>query len=109
MKINDRAIDRSLGVWSNNVNASVATGMASTNTAVFLTWQDARAGSNEGESGDVYFATLKRDGSVIASDDDDSVPGWLEIGAGVALGLGMGMILVWVIARQTRRTTGASA
>lgn len=100
-KINDRAIDRSLGVWSNNVNASVATGMASTDSEVYLTWQDARAGANEGESEDVYFATLKRDGSVLSADDDKSVPGWLGIGAGLALGLGIGMVLVWVIARRT--------
>ena len=108
-KINDRAIDRSLGVWSNNVNASVATGMASTDTAVYLTWQDARAGSNESESEDVYFASVKRDGSVATEAEDESVPGWLEIGAGVALGLGIGMVLVWAIARRTRRATGVAA
>jgi len=108
-KINDRAIDRSLGVWSNNVNASVATGMASTDTAVYLTWQDARAGSNESESEDVYFASVKRDGRVVPEADDESVPGWLEIGAGVALGLGIGMVLVWAIARRSRRTTAVAA
>ncbi|HEV2760146.1 MAG TPA: sialidase family protein [Acidimicrobiales bacterium] len=101
-KINDRAIDRSLGVWSNNVNASVATGMASTDSGVYLAWQDARAGANQGESEDVYFATLKRDGSVLPADEDESVPAWLGIGAGIALGLGIGMVLVWVIARRNR-------
>lgn len=108
-KINDRAIDRSLGVWSNNVNASVATGMASTNSEVYLTWQDARAGAHEGESEDVYFATLKRDGSVLSTDNDESLPEWLGIGAGLALGLGIGMVLVWAIARRARPvTTGVS-
>ncbi|MDQ3641778.1 MAG: glycoside hydrolase [Actinomycetota bacterium] len=104
-KINDRAIDRSLGVWSNNVNASVATGMASTDSEVYFTWQDARAGANEGESEDVYFATLKRDGSVLPANDEESVPGWLGIGAGLALGLGIGMVLVGVIARRNRPVT----
>lgn len=106
-KINDRAIDRSLGVWSNNLNASVATGMASTDTAVYLAWQDTRAGSNENESEDVYFASVKLDGSA-GLEADESVPGWLEIGVGVALGLGIAMVLVWVIPRRTRRTTGAA-
>ena len=102
LKINDRAIDRSLGVWSNNVNASVATGMASTNSTVYFAWQDTRAGSNEGESEDVYFATLQHDGSVALIADDEAVPGWLPIGAGVVLGLGIGMVLVWVIVRRSR-------
>ncbi len=106
-KINDRAIDRSVGVWSNNVNAAVATGMASTNDTVYFAWQDSRAGSNEAESEDVYFATLQREGSVVAR-DDDGVPGWMEIGAGVALGLGVGMILVWGLARRSRSRVAAS-
>ena len=109
-KINDRAIDRSLGVWSNNVNASVATGMVSTDSEVYLTWQDSRAGGNVGESEDVYFATLRRDGSAVpVADDDGSVPGWLAIGAGVAVGLGIGMFLVWAITRRTRRPQAAAA
>ena len=76
--------------------------MASTDSEVYLAWQDARAGAHEGESEDVYFATLKRDGSVLSAADDESVPGWLGVGAGLALGLGIGMVVVWAIARRNR-------
>ena len=103
LKINDRAIDRSLGVWSNNVGASVATGMASTNDTVYLTWQDSRAGSNETESEDVYFAALQRDGSVAGQAGDDGVPTWLGFAAGVAVGLGVAMAVVGAIARRSRQ------
>ena len=57
----------------------------------------------------MYFASVKREGSVVPEADDESVPGWLEIGTGVALGLGIGMVLVWAIARRARRTTGIAA
>ena len=104
-KINDRAIDRSLGVWSNSVNASVATGMASTNSEVGFAWQDPRAGSNAAQSEDVYFATIQRAGSALPAHSDKSVPAWVEIGAGVAVGLGVGMALVWALARRNRPRT----
>jgi len=104
-KINDRAIDRSLGVWSNSVNASVATGMASTNSEVDFAWQDPRAGSNEAQSEDVYFATIRRAGTALPARSDTSVPAWVEIGAGVAVGLGVGMALMWAIARRNRPRT----
>lgn len=84
------------------MNAAVATGMASTDDTVYFAWQDSRAGSNETESEDVYFARLQRGGSVVTR-DDAGVPGWMEIGAGVALGLGVGMILVWGLARRSRQ------
>lgn len=106
-KVNDRAIDRSLGVWSNNVNASVATGMASTDSVVYFAWQEPRAGSNETESEDVYFATLRREGSLVAEDDDESLPGWVEIASGIALGLGIGMAMAWASGR--RRPDAGSA
>ena len=50
--------------------------------------QDARAGANEGESEDVYFATLRRDRSAPVSHQGESVPAWAELAAGVALGRG---------------------
>ncbi len=90
------------------MNASVATGIASTDSAVYFAWQDARAGANEGESEDVYFATLVHDRSALVVDDKDSVPGWAEIVSGVALGLGVGMVVVWAIARRARQTTPAA-
>ncbi len=98
IKINDRAIDRSLGVWSNNVNASVATGIASTDDNVYFSWQDPRAGSNETQAEDAYFASLQLNGPT--SSQDSSVPSWALIAAGSALGLGVGMVLLVIVNRR---------
>ena len=73
--------------------------MVSTDSEVYLTWQDTRAGSNQGESEDVYFATLQRNGSDVSVAGDSSVPGWLKAIAAAAVGLGFGMVLVWAITR----------
>ncbi len=102
-RVNDRAIDRSLGVWSNNVNASVATGIAATDEAIYFTWQDPRAGANETQSEDVYFASVHLDGSSLPA-QSRGVPRWAQLSAGGALGLGLGMVLAWFAARRSRRS-----
>ena len=107
-RINDRALDRALGVWSNNVNASVAVGVASTNETVYFGWQEARAGANEAQSEDVYFASLHMDGSSVPVRTESS-PRWPQLAAGTALGLGLGMVLVWMVARRNRHSTATEA
>jgi uridine phosphorylase len=88
-----------LGVWSNNVNASVATGIASTDDNVYFSWQDPRAGSNETQAEDAYFASLQLNGPT-SSSQDTSVPSWALIAAGSALGLGVGMVLLVIVNRR---------
>ena len=107
-RINDRAIDRALGVWSNNVSASVAVGIASTNDAVYFGWQDPRAGANETQSEDVYFASLNLDGSTLPA-RSESTPRWAQLAAGTALGLGLGMVLLWMLIRRDGRRAAAEA
>lgn len=107
-KINDRAIDRSLGVWSNNVNASVAVGVASTDDSVYFAWQEPRAGANEMQSEDVYSASLHHRGSALPF-ESQPVPRWAQLASGTALGLGLGTILVWAMTRRVGRRRGAVA
>ena len=107
-RVNDRALDRALGVWSNNVNASVAVGIASTNDAVYFGWQEARAGGNETQSEDVYFASLNLDGSSLP-ERTESPARWPQLAAGTALGLGLGMVLLWTITRRLARSTPEEA
>ena len=95
-------------MWSNNVNASVAVGVASTNETVYFGWQDARAGANETQSEDVYFASLHLDGSSVPVRTESS-PRWPQVAAGTAFGLGMGMVLAWTVTRRSRRSTGTEA
>ncbi|MDP9402582.1 MAG: glycoside hydrolase [Actinomycetota bacterium] len=107
-KINDRAIDRSLGVWSNNVNASVAVGVASTDDSVYFAWQEPRAGANEMQSEDVYSASLHHRGSALPF-ESQPVPRWAQLASGTALGLGLGTVLVWAMTRRVGRRRGAVA
>ncbi len=107
-RVNDRAIDRALGVWSNNVNASVAVGIASTNETVHFVWQEPRAGANETQSEDVYFASLHLDGSSVPVPAEPSAR-WAQLAAGTAFGLGSGMVLVYILARRNRRSIATEA
>lgn len=99
IKINDRAIDRARGVWSNSVNASSAMGITSTEDSVYFAWQDPRAGDNITQSEDAYFATLQRNGPTLPG-DSSRVPAWALIAAGTALGLGVGMVLLLLYNRR---------
>lgn len=107
VKINDRAIDRARGVWSNNVNASVATGISSTNNSVYFAWQDPRGGDNLTQSEDTYFATLQHKRTA-ATADTEPVASWALILAGTALGLGVAMALMFLLTRR-RLMTGLGA
>jgi hypothetical protein len=108
LRINDRSIDRSLGVWSNNVNAAVAVGIASADDAVYFAWQDTRAGSNEAQSEDVYSASLHLDGlATVAS--QPALVRWGQLAAGVAVGLGLAMLLVVAVTARSRGRTPAHA
>lgn len=41
--MNDRGIDRSKGVWSNNIDSKFNVGVTATGDNVFFAWQDTRA------------------------------------------------------------------
>lgn len=102
IRITDRSIDRSIGVWSNNIDSHFNVGIASTNDAVYFAWQDSRNGSREIDAEDIYSASLKWDGATLIAESGES-PAWGMIACGVALGLGVAMVLAWVVPRRNPR------
>lgn len=73
-------------------------GVASANDGVYMAWQDSRNSVTDSE--DIYFASLLLDAPGVSVDDDASVPGWVLAGAGVAGGMGLAMLLVFLISRR---------
>ncbi len=107
VRVNDRSFDRSIGVWSNNVDSHFNVGVASTKDSVYFAWQDSRNGNRETNAEDIYVASLKRHGSAVVSASSDS-PSWGLLVSGVALGLGLAMVTAWLVARRQRNLTRSS-
>ncbi|MDQ3979951.1 MAG: hypothetical protein M3314_10395 [Actinomycetota bacterium] len=102
IRITDRSIDRSIGVYGGAIMSSINVGVTSTNDAVYFAWQDTRNGRPNTHSEDVYTASLQLSPSSAAvegsSSGDDSQ--WLFLLAGVAMGAGLAMAVVWGIIRS---------
>jgi hypothetical protein len=105
VKVTDRIIDRSYGVWSNNNHVHGPLGIVSTDDAAYITWQDSRNGHDLGSADDTYFASvLFRDPAraTAASGDDDGVPSGVLLATGVALGMGVAMLAAVGVSRRSR-------
>jgi hypothetical protein len=102
VRISDRTADRRYGVWSNNVHSHFNVGIASANDGVYFAWQDTRNGNSITNSEDVYFASLLLDAPGVSVEDESGVPGWVLTGAGVAIGMGLAMLLVFLVGRRSR-------
>lgn len=103
-RISDRSIDRSVGVWSNNIDSKHNVGVASTEDAVYVAWQDSRNGTAETGAEDVYSAVLRlggRRGEATAS----GLPPWAPLAAGVSLGMGVAAVAVATRGRRPPRPT----
>ena len=109
VRITDRSIDRSIGVWSNNISSHHNVGVASTRDGVFFAWQDTRNGNPTTQAEDVYFATVDLTGGVARS-AGASMP-WGQLGLGLALGLGVAMVLAAALSGRLlgARPAGAGA
>lgn len=104
LRITDRSIDRSIGVWSNNIDSHFNVGIAATNDSVYLAWQDSRNGSRETDAEDVYFASVKR-GRSASTAKAAGPPAWGPLASGVVLGLGLAMVTAWLVVRRARPQT----
>lgn len=103
VRISDRSIDRTIGVWGNNIGSRTNVGIASTDDSVYFAWQDSRNGTRDNNSEDIYAASLKLKGIATASGSDDSL-NWGRLAAGAALGLGLAMVLAWALTRRSAAT-----
>ncbi|MDQ4131703.1 MAG: glycoside hydrolase [Actinomycetota bacterium] len=95
VRITDRGADRSLGGWKFDSKFNV--GISSSNDAVYFAWQDPRNAIRDTDAEDVYAASLVLDGRTAdgSGSGDDGVPSWLLLGAGLTIGMGLTMALVW--------------
>jgi hypothetical protein len=104
IRVTDRSIDRSIGVWSNAGPGSHHNlGVASTNGEVYVTWQDSRNGNSLTGAEDVYFSAVNLDGTVQAKSADKGVARGLVFAAGLVLGLGVATALAARFARRTAK------
>lgn len=107
LKVNDRIIDRSIGVWSNNVHSQTSVAVTSSDTTTYVAWQDSRNGNSITNVEDIYFAAVRHALPVerAAGDagDEEDVPGWLVVGAAAAVGMGVAVVLALFVNR--RRTS----
>ena len=108
IRVSDRMADRRIGVWSNNVHSHFSVGIASANDAVYIAWQDTRNGNSITNSEDIYFASVLLDAPGVSVEDDSGVPGWVLAGAGVAVGMGLAMLLVFLTSRRSRPEAAAA-
>ncbi|MGI8984813.1 MAG: sialidase family protein [Acidimicrobiales bacterium] len=100
-RISDRLIDRNIGVWSNNVHSHYNVGIASTNDSVYFAWQDSRAGNAVTNAEDVYFASLKLDpDDILVGASSGTTNAWPLAIAGVMLGMGIAMVLAFLVTRR---------
>lgn len=103
LRISDRSIDRTIGVWGNNIGSRTNVGVASTNDSVYFAWQDSRNGNLDNNSEDIYAASLKLGGATVTATGHDSL-NWDRLLAGAALGLGLATVLAWALTRRSSPT-----
>ncbi len=104
IRVNDRGIDRSKGVWSNNVDSKFNVGVAATDETVHFVWQDTRNALGETGSEDIYTSTVPL-APATSGDSGTGIPGWTLVLTGL-FGLGLGVALAWFL---VRRRGGAGA
>ena len=105
IRVNDRGIDRSKGVWSNNIDSKFNVGVAATDDDVFFAWQDTRNAIGETGSEDIYTSSLPLE-PVKVTTGGSGIPGWTLALTGV-FGLGVGVAVTGLLMR--RRDTPAPA
>lgn len=105
VRVNDRTIDRSIGTWTNNVNAQTAVGVASAPESAYFVWQDTRHGDEETQAEDAYTAVAQLSGDGGSSAAAATLPWWAAGLAGAALGLGLAMMVASLLTRRLNAAT----
>jgi len=103
IRISDRSIDRTIGVWANNIESNNYVGIDSTDEGVYFAWQDTRNADRRFQPEDVYTAKLVPDRSSAVTGDDGSNVIWALLGGGA--GLLLGGLLLLAAAGWIRRGT----
>jgi hypothetical protein len=92
LRVNDRGIDRSKGVWSNNIDSKFNVGVTATDSDVFFAWQDTRNAIGESGSEDIYMSSVPLHRVEAVEVKSSGIPGWTLALTGLfGLGLGVGV------------------
>jgi len=102
IRITDRSIDRSIGVYAGAIGTNINVGITSTDDEVFFAWQDSRNGRPNTHSEDIYSATIQLRGTASAATSDDGIAGWVFLVCGIAIGGGVAGALAWTAASRSR-------
>ncbi len=102
IRITDRSIDRSIGVYSNEIDSKTNVGIASTDDKVYFAWQDSRNANRDLQPEDIYTAVLAVDGAKLAVSSSASFPRWWALAAFLLLGLGLGTVMASLLSRRSR-------
>lgn len=108
VRITDRSIDRSIGVYSNGIDSKTNVGIASTDDEVQLAWQDSRNADRGLQPEDVYAAALMLDGAA-GEPNSPATASWAVLGAVLLLGLGLGVAAAWLLSKRSRGHDGVPA
>lgn len=106
IRITDRSIDRSIGVYSNRIDSKTNVGIASSNEEVYFAWQDSRNANRERQPEDIYTAAYALESDKLAVASSSPVPRWWFLGAVLLLGLGLGTAMSWLLSRRARSRDG---
>lgn len=102
VRVTDRSSDRSIGVFTNNVDQRINVGVASSNDTMFASWQDSRNGNEVTQAEDAYEASVHFDNSYVPPlHKSRGVPGWLIFAAGGVLGIGLTAAVTSIFLRRT--------
>lgn len=103
-RITDRSIDRSIGIWGNNIGSHHNVGVASLDNGAYVAWQDTRNADPVAQPEDIYMAKLPMAGDAVAGASLLTGPAvlWSLLGTGAGLALA-GLLLVvglWALRRK---------
>jgi hypothetical protein len=98
LRVTDRIMDRTIGVWSNNVHSHTNIAIASGQDAAYIAWQDTRNGNATLQAEDIYFAAVR----FPVEEEGEGAPGWVVLGAAAAIGLGLTLAVGAVLNRRRR-------
>ena len=98
VRVNDRGIDRSKGVWSNNIDSKFNVAVAATDDEVYFAWQDTRNALGESGSEDIYTSSVPLEPAK-AADSGSGIPGW-TLALTTVFGMGLGVGIAWLTSRR---------
>ncbi len=103
MRVTSPSIDGKQGATFDNIDTRGPIGLAATNQAAYVAWPDSRATDAQGDAEDAYFTRLRYvPESPLGATADQSGRVWGLFGAGVALAVGGGVLLIFGRRRSTQ-------